>query len=326
MRPLDFVKKVGKGKTLSQHLTAEESREAFEALLDGRFTAAQAGAFLQALRIKELSQDELDALAHVFRKRTSLLAPLSGEKTLVLNLASDTARKGGLVSLLAAHLLRRFGVGVGLIQSTPVLSGNRMSFDTSWSLAPILDQTETMGMGSSAVVPKVVDTGSLVMGLSSLDALRGELGFRSCLHTAEKLVNPWPSSPMLLGISHQHYAFRLAGTMASLGQEGWIILGNHGTVDLVLHKETAIVTMQANQVQEGKTVPAELGLDLSPDIYTLANFPHWEAWLETPRDKRVMRAVHYQLAVFLWAAGVAKDARAGLTLSCQALPNLFGED
>src|SRR3954469_1621103 len=113
LRPVDFVKKVGRGKTLSQDMSFEESRSAFTALLEGAFSPAQLGAFLQALRIKELTQDELNALAEVFHGRTRLdERTLAGDRTLVLNLASDTGRKGGLAALLAGRLLPRFGIGV----------------------------------------------------------------------------------------------------------------------------------------------------------------------------------------------------------------------
>ena len=52
---------------------------------------------------------------------------------MVLNLASDTARKGGMASLLAAARLRRFGVGVGVVRSAPVLSGNRPPSTGPWT-------------------------------------------------------------------------------------------------------------------------------------------------------------------------------------------------
>lgn len=325
---VDFVKKVGKGKTLSQHLSLDESRRAFTKLLNGDFSPAQAGAFLQALRINELSQEELNGLVEVFISRTRLLPELIGDRTLVLNVASDTARKGGLVCLLAAQLLRRFGISVGLIRSTPVLSGNRESFEKTFALAQLLDtELGPFSKGDSlAPAPVVCDTSSLVQGLADLDALRGELGFRSCLHTAEKLVNPWPRSRMLLGISHQHYALRLGGTMATFGLEGRILLGNHGTVDLVLHKETEMITVQAKEVKEEALSHAGLGLEMAPDVYSLAKFPQWHEWLVESRDNGLIRAVQYHLAAFLWMAGLVPTVAAGLAASRQAIPKLFKED
>jgi anthranilate phosphoribosyltransferase len=327
LRPVDFVKKVGKGKTLSADLTATEAREAFALLLAGAFAPAQAGAFLQALRIKELAQDELDALAGVFRQRLPPLPPLAGAYTLVLNLASDTQRKGGLASLLAAHLLPAFGVGVGIVRSEPVLQGNRASFETSLELARAL-AAEFM---PAATAPVVTSCGDLIPGLAALDGLRGELGFRSCLHTAEKLVNPWPASPMLLGISHKHYALRLAATLARQGLSGRILLGNHGTVDLVLHKETEIVSVDASgAILEESVSPAELGLEIPSDIYALGKFPAWAGWAAAfggadaeARDNGLRRAVQYHLGFLLWAAGAAADMAAGLAAARRGLPKLF---
>jgi anthranilate phosphoribosyltransferase len=336
LRPVDFVKKVGKGKTLSADLTAAEAREAFGLLLAGGFAPSQSGAFLQALRIKELSQDELDALAETFRKRMPLLPPLAGARTLVLNLASDTQRKGGLASLLAAHLLPSFGVGVGIVRSEPVLQGNRASFETSLELARALAETMAafpvpVAPIAPAPAPALAACGDLIPGLSALDGLRGELGFRSCLHTAEKLVNPWPASPMILGISHKHYALRLAAALARQGLAGRILLGNHGTVDLVLHKETELVSVDASgAILEESVSPAALGLEIPSDVYALGKFPAWADWVSGmggaeagSRDNGLRRAVQYHLGFLLWAAGAAADMAAGLAAARRGLPKLF---
>jgi anthranilate phosphoribosyltransferase len=157
-------------------------------------------------------------------------------------------------------------------------------------------------------------------------------------------VNPWPGSPMILGISHKHYAMRMAGTMADLGLFGKILLGNHGTVDLVLHKETECVSVEAGNgagmetgkasIREESIAPEILGLELSPDVYSLGKFPQWREWMEAmaesgspeadrARDNGLRRAVQYHLAVLLWAAGAAENPAAGLTAAAAAIPRLF---
>lgn len=310
-RPVDFVKKVGRGKTLSQDLSASEARAAFAALLDGAFAPVQFGAFLQALRIKELTPGELDALAAVFRDRGPALPPLAGAHTVVLNLASDTARKGGMASLLAAARLRRHGVSAGIVRSAPVLSGNRASFDGTWALIRAFDPDPLL---------PVAACDDQIPGLAALGELRGQLGFRSCLHTAEKLVNPWPASPLLLGISHRHYALRMAGALQSLGLSGRILLGNHGTPDLVLHKETGIVSAGPDGIREEAVSPADLGLALASDVYSLGRFKEWEAWLKDPKGagRALEDVIVYHEAVLLWAAGAVPDPAAGLALARRA--------
>ena len=323
--PVAFVRKVGRGKTLSQDLSPPEARAAFSALLDGAFTPAQFGAFLQALRIKELTQDELDALAGVAYGRLVRRDPLAGSRTLVLNLASDTARKGGLASVLALPLLRRLGVGAGVVRSTPVLSGNRKSFDAAWEAGADLEAAlGSPAPGRAAPPPVIADCAELLPGLPALDRLRGELGFRSCLHTLEKLVNPWPGSPVVLGISHPHYALRMARTMVALGLSGKIIMGNHGTPDLVLHKETALVAV-AGEIREETIAPAALGLELT-DVYSLGKLPLWREWVaEGPAGPGagLWRVLHYHVAFLLWAAGAATDPAAGLAAARAQLPTFF---
>ena len=342
-RPIDFVKKVGRGRTLSQDLSPDEAREAFSLLLDGGFTPAQMGAFLQALRIKELTGEELLALAEVFHGRTAPAAPLPGEHGLVLNLASDTGRKGGMVSLLAARLLPAFGIGVGIVRSTPVLSGNHRSFDAAIELWPLLEavlplsgEAAPIGPARDSAAPSILieDCSRLVRGLSALDGLRTELGFRSCLHTAEKLVNPWPATPMVLGISHRHYALRMAETMAARGLKGRIVLGNHGTVDLVLHKQTEVFSVEADSngngagnrvgtgIREEAVAPGDLGLAPAPDVYSLAKLPEWRAWLAGPKDNGLWQAVRLQLAFLLWAGGAASGPGAALAAVRARFPTL----
>jgi anthranilate phosphoribosyltransferase len=326
-RPADFVKKTGKGKTLSADLTAAEARAAFGLLLAGAFAPVQFGAFLQALRIKELTQDELNALADAFRDRMRTPPPLAGGRALVLNLASDTQRKGGLASLLAAHLLPAFGIAVGIVRSEPVLQGNRASFDASLGLGRALAAEFAPG----APVPAVASCSDLIEGLAALDGLRGELGFRSCLHTAEKLANPWAPAPLVLGISHKHYALRMAAALAHQGLAGFILLGNHGTADLVLHKETEVVAVDAaGAIREESVSPAALGLEIPSDVYALGKFPAWAGWAAAmggvdaaARDNPLRRAVQYHLGFLLRTAGAAADAGDGLAAARRALPRLF---
>lgn len=316
-RPVDFVKKVGRGKTLSQDLTPEESRLAFTLLLDGAFSDAQAGAFLQALRIKELTQDELDGMMAVFYARLRRQPPLAGGRPLALNLSSDTARKGALVSLLAARVMPKLGVAAGVIRSAPVLQKNEKSFEETLGLFDALEAAGQSPGGEAAAPFPIVSCSELLPGFSKLDALRGDLGFRSCLHTAEKLVNPW-AAPLVLGISHKHYGLRLAAAMRTLGLTGKILLGNHGTVDMVLHKETELVSVEADGVREETIAPEPLGLRPAADVYSLAKMPEWRARLAA-RERGLWDALLYQASVFLWAAGAAKDVADGLAQARRGL-------
>jgi hypothetical protein len=114
-----LVKHVGRGKTLAKDLSIEQAREALERLLGGEFTQSQTGAFLQALRIKETSADELvGAALGVASYQVPSTLPVES-MPLVVNIAFDTPRKGGVLSILAAAYLRRTGLAQPVVVWEP---------------------------------------------------------------------------------------------------------------------------------------------------------------------------------------------------------------
>ncbi len=302
-QPVDYIRKVGKGKTLTRNLAFEEARDAFSQLLAGRFTPAQTGAFLQALRIKELSQEELDGLmqALVLKPSGTSLLPPGG---FALNLASDTARKGGYASFLAASLLAAKGMSVGVVHSDPMLSGNAESWEG------------TLAVGATHASPRppvIVDVYDLIPALKNLQQIRRELGFRSCLHTAEKLLNPWPEKPLVLGISHRHYAERLAENLRRRGLTGKIVLGNHGTPDLVLHKETEIwEVLPGGEVRVLHLHPEDMGLQPDPTVYSLGFFPKWREEYAREGFGALGPVLLYHAAFLRYVAGEASEPKKGL--------------
>ncbi|HXN06117.1 MAG TPA: anthranilate phosphoribosyltransferase, partial [Nitrospiria bacterium] len=64
----DLIAKIGKGQKGSRDLTPEEAAFAAEALLSGKATPLQSGAFLVALRIKEETVGELVAFTETCRR------------------------------------------------------------------------------------------------------------------------------------------------------------------------------------------------------------------------------------------------------------------
>jgi len=309
-----LVRKVGKGRTLLKSMDREEATDAFKLLLGGAFAESQAGAFLQALRIKELSPDELDGLMDALSARQPAQVPKLPAGGFVLNLASDTPRKGGYASLLAASKLAHEGVPIGVVRSEPLLSLNRAAWDGTWNLVTgasgHTDHDHDCEDGCVDLSPPaalcVVDANDLVPTLRNLRKIRAELGFRSCLHTAEKLLNPWADKPLVLGISHRHYAERMVDHFARRGMTAKILLGNHGTPDLVLHKETEVWEVLSDG--STRTVffhPDQLGLKPDPALYTLGAFAQWpEEWLK-PGHGLLGPLVEYHTAFLRYVCGVA---------------------
>ena len=122
---IDVIKKLGKGKTLSKHLTTPEAYQCQKWLLDKTFTDSQLGAVLQSLRILELDQNEMNGFLSYLYEIKKTTPPISN--SIVLNISSDTHRKGGLLSILSIPILCKLGYHPIIIHSEPIISDNYAS-------------------------------------------------------------------------------------------------------------------------------------------------------------------------------------------------------
>ena len=291
-----LVKQVGRGKTLAKDLSIEEAREALERLLGGEFTPSQTGAFLQALRIKETTADELVGAAlgvASFQVPTTLPAESS---PLVVNVAFDTPRKGGLLSILAAAYLRRAGLAQPVVVWEPP-----SLFREVGAVEATLAALEADPWLADGRCPMVA-VREMVPAWAGLSAIRSELGFRTILNTLEKVISPLPSAPAMVGISHGNFFHRLAQVLSRLGSvRGVAVQGHHGTCDLNLgEKPTPVATCAASEVVETVHAPGgEYALDAS--VLLLSRLEAWPDWVRDP-ESPLWPAIRAQAAFLLMVA------------------------
>jgi anthranilate phosphoribosyltransferase len=279
-----LVKHVGRGKTLAKDLSSDQAREAMERLLRGEFTPSQAGAFLQALRIKETNVDELVGAAlgvRSFQEPAGLSAEAS---PIVVNLAFDTPRKGGVLSLLAAAYLRRTDLAHPVVVwEPPSLFPEVRAMETTLSALradPWLSDGECLVIAVRDMVPNWAD----------LSGIRAELGFRTILNTLEKVISPIPDAPAVVGISHGTFSLRLAEVLVRLGSSrSSVVQGHHGTCDLGFGERPVPVAVgSASGLLETECVLEDAGrtdasflllssLDSWPDLLRRPGSPLWPA-------------------------------------------------
>lgn len=269
-----FLKKVGRGKTLSRDLALEEAREAIASLLRGEFTPAQTGAFLQALRIKETTVDELVGAAEgaaSFRQGAFSVQPPDAEHPLVVNLAFDTARKGGVVSLVALAWLRSWGLVRGMVVWEPPTL-HRDADAMRRTLDALRDQPWL-----AAAMPEMATVRELCPRWQELSGIRQELGFRSILNTIEKLLRPWETAPVVVGISHDTFSERLCHVLNALGAPRVaVVRGNHGTCDLGFgEKPTEVHSLVDGVVREVLVGVADFAWKTDPSNLLVSSLDSW---------------------------------------------------
>jgi anthranilate phosphoribosyltransferase len=291
-----LVKHVGRGKTLAKDLSIEQAREALERLLGGEFTQSQTGAFLQAMRIKETTVDELVGAAlgvASFQAPTTLPAE---SIPLVVNVAFDTPRKGGVLSILAAAYLRRTGLAHPVVVWEPPSLFLEVGAVEASLAANAVDSWLAGG------ICPVVAVRQMIPAWAGLSAIRAELGFRTILNTLEKVISPIPDAPAVVGISHGNFFHRLAEVLSRMGSvRGVAVQGHHGTCDLNLgEKPTPVATCASSEVAE--TVHAPGGGDaLDASVLLLSRLESWPQLVRDP-ESPLWPAIRAQAAFLLSVA------------------------
>jgi anthranilate phosphoribosyltransferase len=102
----------------------------------------------------------------------------------------------------------------------------------------------------------------------------------------------------------------MAITLAGQGQRGFIVLGNHGTPDLVLHKPTEVLEITASGLTKEWLIDlAAWGLTPPSEIYSVARLPEWSTWMRTG-DRGWWDGLLGQSAFLWYAAGRAESLNA----------------
>lgn len=277
-----LVKHVGRGKTLARDLSPAQAEDAMGRMLRGEFSPAQLGAFLQALRIKETTATELQYAALGCRSfldaSVAPAQPGADRSPVVINLAFDTARKGGVVSLLAGALLKTSGLAEPLVVWEPAI--NFPANDSLGRTLAVMDRHPSFAAG----VP-MVTIQQMLPAWRNLREIRSQIGFRSILNTLEKLLRPWEEVPVVVGISHDTFSERLCHVLAKLGApRGAVVQGNHGTCDLNLGEKPTETT-----VWEGDAV-ADLPVGVDAEAWGTGGAVHLVGslgqWPEQIQDAR----------------------------------------
>jgi anthranilate phosphoribosyltransferase len=265
-------------------------------LLRGEFTPSQTGAFLQALRIKETNADELVGAAIGVRSFQAPAGLAAESSPIVVNLAFDTPRKGGVLSVLAAAYLRRLDLAHPVVVWEPpsLFPGVRAIETTLASL-----RADTWLSDGECLMIAVRD---MVPNWAELASIRAELGFRTILNTLEKVISPLPNAPVMVGISHGTFSRRLAEVLLRLGSErSSVVQGHHGTCDLGFGEKPAMVAEgSAAGIRETEYVIDGVGRP-DPSILLLSSLESWPDLVRRPGSP-IWPAIRAQSAFMLSAA------------------------
>jgi anthranilate phosphoribosyltransferase len=271
----ELIKEVGRGKRGAKDLPYEEALRGARLILSGEATPAQTAAFLMAERIKLETADEILAFVEALRER-SLRHPIAD--SLDVSGPYDGKKRSFFASFPVAFVLAACGVPV-------TLHGSR-SLPPKWGIT-LSDILHVLGIDTQETEPFIKaaqQTGVLYAHAetwnkdwASLRQIREELGVRTLVSTAEKLVRYSDAPYMATGVFHGTFFEKTAEVISRSGiRRGLIVQGTEGSADITVHQLTRTLFVHGDEKEF---------LIIDPEIYGVrAEVPEIEWTAQTQAD------------------------------------------
>ncbi|WP_211531590.1 anthranilate phosphoribosyltransferase [Methanocalculus chunghsingensis] len=237
---------------------------AFDDLISGCATPAQAGAFLTALRHHTLTGEDLSLCASYLLSHARPLSFEGAEK------AVDTCGTGGdhamTFNISTAAAFVTAGAGI------PVLKhGNRAVTSRSGSADLLAELGVAPGLPAGKVgeALRIAGIAFLPAGqyhpvMRSLAPIRSELGFRTIFNILGPLSHPAGPVNRLLGVADPALLHPMAEALRSLGVRRALVVSGAGLDELALHGENRILELKEGTISEYTLLASDLGLSDAP--------------------------------------------------------------
>lgn len=313
-----YIAKVATGATL----TREEARQAFETLLSGEVTPAQAGGFLMALRVRGEAQAEIIGAVEAMRGRMVRVRAPEGAIDIV-GTGGDGAGSHN-ISTLAAIIV----AGCGIVVAK---HGNRAASSRSGAADILTALGVRMGLDAPGLEACLRQAGLCFMfaqahhaSMRHVAPVRTELGTRTLFNLLGPLANPAGVRRQLLGVPSGAWMEPLTEALRDLGSERvWTVHGSDGLDEITTTGPSEIVALEDGAIRRFTVAPEDVGIaranpeDLrgrDPDYNARALRAVLEGARDAYRDIAILNA-----GAALVVAGAAADLRAGVDRSAAAL-------
>ena len=313
-----YLAKVATGVALS----ADEARSAFDALLSGEVTPAQAGAFLMALRVRGEALDEIVGAASAMRARM-LRVDAPADAIDIVGTGGDHSGSYN-ISTLASIIVAGAGVPVAK-------HGNRAASSKSGAADVLTALGVKIGLDPEGLGACLDQAGVCFMfaqthhaSMRHVAPARVELGTRTIFNLLGPLSNPAGVRRQLLGVFASTWTEPLTRVLRELGSERvWTVHGSDGLDEITTTGPTEVVALEDGEIRHFTIDPRDLGIKLArsedlkgadPEHNATALRAVLDGEASAYRDVAVLNA-----AASLVVAGRAKDLREGVDMAAAAV-------
>src|SRR5919106_874860 len=313
-----YLAKVATGASLSR----EEARDAFDMLLSGEVTPAQAGGFLMALRVRGEALDEIIGAVAAMRSR---MVPVDAPDTAIDIVGTGGDHSGSYnISTLASIVVAGCGVPVAK-------HGNRAASSRSGAADVLTALGVKIGLEPAHLARCLKEAGLCFMfaqthhaSMRHVAPVRVELGTRTLFNLLGPLSNPARVPRQLLGVPSQMWLEPLTQALKGLGSRRvWAVHGSDGLDEITTTGPTTVVALEDGAIRQFTIEPEDVGLAKArPEDLKGPDPGHNAKELRAVLDGA--RTAYRDIAVFNAAAALvvaeeAKDLKDGVARANQAI-------
>lgn len=326
-----LIAKIGKGLKGAKDLTWDEAKTALNAIIEGKATDVQVGAFLMAMRIKTESIGELGAFTATAR---SWAPPIQLPHPANMVDIPLYAEKHHTLHIVVAASLVAASTGAGMFLHG--VENPQVPYD----LPRVLQQLKLPIASSAAEAiqqasqhPWVyMDLAGYHSPLTKLLDLRRAFGLQNLSHQVARLLNPARVPSQVIGISHPPYLNKMVEALEMLGtKRALIIQGVEGFPELSISAPSTARELRSSHISSLNFRPEDAGFRTGPFQAMNAGIngpgsgsPEHEAHVITQlllnRQRGDQRSwVVVNAALLIYAAGLASSLAQATPIAQDAL-------
>ena len=222
-----YVRILGRGKTLTRSLTIEEAEAAMGMILRGDVLPEQLGAFLMLLRVKEEDGQEIAGFVKAARNLFELPSPVP---EVDIDWSSYAGKRRQLPwFLMAALLLAQNGMRIFMHGAEGHTPGRLYTRETLEALGiPIAHNLAAAADHIRARNFAYLPLSDLSPRLHEIIELRPIMGLRSPVHTIARMLNPFAAPLTVQGIFHPNYMDIHQQAALLLGEKNMVVFRGEG--------------------------------------------------------------------------------------------------
>jgi len=250
-----IIAKVATGASL----TRAEAEDAFDRMLSGGSTPAQAGAFLMALRVRGETVDEITGAVAAMRAKM-LRVETTKDAIDIVGTGGDNSGSYN-VSTLAAIITAACGVPVAK-------HGNRALSSRSGAADVLTSLGVKVGLDPDGVARCIEKANVGFMfapshhaAMKHVGPVRVELGTRTIFNILGPLSNPAGVKRQVVGAFSSHLLAPMIETLGTLGStKVWAVHGKDGLDEITTTTETEVIELKNGSLHRFILTPEDAGL------------------------------------------------------------------